>query len=1320
MNWFKNKKRFFLLLIITVVVIGGYGCKERNKLEKTDTLRFQYIESSGKIYSIDSICTQRKIIAGLPETRQMKIVDIIPNNESRVVPVTPITEKAATPDMLAQDDPGIVAGDSLKIFGKYVFTRSPERVEINDVFFNSDVKYSFRYYSKIQGLPHDDISCFMEDEEGHIWIGTKGGGLCRYDGQSFSTYNKNNGLKSLSISKILQGRNSEIWISMVNGGVAKLDGIHTVQYSKENGLLSDDIISMAQDSEGRIWLAYLFGGLSCIEDTIIRHFGPKQGDQMLEILDMKSDDEGNVWMASAKHGLMKFDGKSFYVYTVGGVTYDNNIFSIYIDGKDFWLAVFDKGIARFDGEKFYYYYDMAEVPINNVSCISKDNKGNLWIGTWEKGLLSLSDGNFKTYSKVQGLNNNYIQALLGDSKGILWIANWYGGVTQYLGSVFTHYMPKTGFNQGITQIIHSGDHKQWISSIDGGLMSYDGKKFTQYAFSKRKDMPDFVVSMIKSSDGKLWMGANTEGLFCFDGNDMLNYPIDRNADYVPVNSLFEDREKNIWFVVNLNEIVKFNGKEFSFYKIDSIGPDVFMNNILQDSKGKIWISSWGGGVYCMDGKTITHFSADDGLRSNFVYTCYEDRFGQMWFGVEGIGLMMYDGQGFLNFSDQDGLVDNYPLSIIQDSKGNLIIGGRMGFSILPQKNLQLIANFSATKEIGSIDSLRDDIFRKLTFSDGFFGIGCNREVISEDNKGRIWIGANDRITVFAPDEIEVDTVGPKIEITKIMLFNEDIYWPHLLWKQDTSLVLSNQVALKDFRFDSISPWHLVPYNLELSHKNNFIRFDFIGATSLSPDKVMYSYMLDGHDAGWQKPSPNGLATYGNLSPGKYIFRVKAINAQGYWGNECEYSFVIKTPWWRTWWAFVVYFFVSMASFASFVKIRERSLILKNKLLDKEVEVAKKTIEFKQNIIANVSHEIRTPLAGVIGLTDMLGRTELNELQQNYLVALKQSGENLNEIINQILDYSNIEAGKVELKNETFSLADVFNYAENLFLSLPKKEKLAFSSSIDNRIPHKLLSDKGRINRILQNMLSNAVKYTEKGSVSVGAVLIDPADGALFKNQPIVVKVVVNDTGVGIKKEMLENLFMPFSQVEYKDTRNADSAGLSLAICKNLAELLGGSVGVSSIEGAGSSFWFTFRAFAASQDDDPIVVDHNEKSGELSPLKILYVEDKKVNQMVIKLMLESAGHTVALAANGQIALDMFKPGLFDAILMDIQMPVMDGLTATQKLKEQYRDVPPIIGISANAFKGDREKYMGIGMDEFVTKPVDEAFLFEILRKLCAKV
>lgn len=1308
-----------MFLITTIVVIIAFSCKESIKDETADTLRFPYIESSGKTFSIDSICTQRKILAGLPETRQMKIVDVIPNDESRVFPVKPLIEKAAAPEMISQDDSRVVAGDSLTIHGSYVFTRSPETVEIHDVFFNSNVKYSFRYYSKIQGLPHDDISCFMEDEEGHIWIGTKGGGLCRYDGQSFSTYNKNNGLKSLSISKILQDRNGEIWVSMVNGGVAKLDGIHTVQYTKDKGLLSDDIISMVEDAQGRIWLAYLYGGLSCIEDTIIRHFGPLKGDMMLEILDMKSDSEGNVWMASAKDGLMKFDGKSFYTYAAKGVTYDTNIFNIYVDGKDIWLAVFDKGIARFDGESFYYYYDNTSVPINNVSCITKDIKGNLWIGTWEDGLLSLKDGAFKIYTRDQGMNNNYIQALHGDSNGILWIANWYGGVTQYLGSVFTHYMPKVGFNQGITQIIHTNDNKQWISSIDGGLMSFDGEKFVQYAFAKRNDMPDFVVSMIKSSDGKIWMGANTEGLFCYDGIKMLNYPIDKSADYVPVNSLFEDKDKNIWFVVNLNELVKFNGKEFSYYLIDSINPEVFLNNITQDSKGKIWITSWGGGVYCMDGNKITHFSADDGLGSNFIYTCYEDRYGQIWFGVEGEGLMMYDGQGFLNFSNQDGLVDNYPLSIMQDRKGDLIIGGRMGFSILPQKNLQLIANYSATKKSSSIDSLPDNIFRKLTFSDGFFGIGCNREVISEDRLGRIWIGANDRITVFAPDEIENDTLGPRIEITKLMLFNEDVYWPHLLWKQDTSLVLSNQVTLKDFSFDSISPWHLVPYNLELSHKNNFIRFDFIGVTSLSPDKVMYSYMLDGHDAGWQKPTPNGLATYGNLSPGKYTFRVKAINAQGYWGDECEYSFVVKTPWWKTWWAIVIYFLVSMASFASFVKIRERSLILKNKLLDKEVEVAKKTIEFKQNIIANVSHEIRTPLAGVIGLTDMLGRTELNRIQQDYLVALKQSGENLNEIINQILDYSNIEAGKVEIKNEIFSLTDVFKYAENLFLSLPKKEKLDFSSSIDKRIPPKLLSDKGRINRILQNMLSNAVKYTERGSVSLEAVLIDPADGSLFKNQPLMVKVIVNDTGVGIKKEMLENLFMPFSQVEYIDTRNTDSAGLSLAICKNLAELLGGSVGVSSIEGAGSSFWFTFRAFVASQENELPFVDQNENANELPPLKILYVEDKKVNQMVIKLMLESAGHTVALAANGQIALDMFKPGFFDAILMDIQMPVMDGLTATQKLKEQYKDVPPIIGISANAFKGDREKYMGIGMDEFVTKPVDEAFLFEILRKLCVK-
>ncbi len=391
-------------------------------------------------------------------------------------------------------------------------------------------------------------------------------------------------------------------------------------------------------------------------------------------------------------------------------------------------------------------------------------------------------------------------------------------------------------------------------------------------------------------------------------------------------------------------------------------------------------------------------------------------------------------------------------------------------------------------------------------------------------------------------------------------------------------------------------------------------------------------------------------------------------------------------------------------------VEDRSDQIKKESLEKQVAIAKESAKFKQNFLANMSHEIRTPLTGIIGLIEIIEKTSLNSQLQEYIKILKTSSENLNEIIDQVLDFSKIEAGKVKLKLKPFQLDSLLENAKVLFNTLCDKKDIEFHTIRDKNLPEFIKADDKRITQIINNLVSNAIKFTNKGKI----VLKVELDSYLKETDSLVIKVILSDTGIGIPADKHKNLFAPFSQIDKHDTRLYEGTGLGLSICKELAELHGGKINMKSKPNKGSSFWFTFIAQKATSITE--TKEYKKESSRRGNLNILFAEDKLTNQKVVQLMLNSMGHQVTIAKNGQQAIDLYKPGVFDIILMDIQMPLMDGITATGKLKKKYKDLPPIVGLSANAFEGDREKYMAKGLDEYLTKPVKEEDFIKLLKKL----
>ncbi|MFP4288867.1 MAG: PAS domain S-box protein [Bacteroidales bacterium] len=397
-------------------------------------------------------------------------------------------------------------------------------------------------------------------------------------------------------------------------------------------------------------------------------------------------------------------------------------------------------------------------------------------------------------------------------------------------------------------------------------------------------------------------------------------------------------------------------------------------------------------------------------------------------------------------------------------------------------------------------------------------------------------------------------------------------------------------------------------------------------------------------------------------------------------------------------------------------ITERKRAVK---LEQEIAVAKQSAVFKQNFLSTMSHEIRTPLTGILGMGELLARTNLDETQKQYIDALRQAGDILKETLNLVLDYSKIEAGKVSLKLKKLESKQIVLNAQNFFQGAVGDKKIKFRSEIQENVPDFIFTDIQKLNQIIHNLVSNAIKFTKEGFISFHMALDKQIPDSNNGNSVYLIKITIKDTGSGIEPELTRKLFTPYYQVE-KDNDNPliKGTGLGLSICKELTGLLGGEIGVESQVNSGSSFWFTFK----TQLPDYVLDEKDHKSGNLSSprrarsLNILLVDDKFVNRQVVALILKSLNHHVIMAENGEQAINVYPLHDFDLILMDIVMPVLDGVTATSILKERYPDLPPVVGLSANALEGDRKKYMEKGMDEYLTKPVSSEDFMQLIQKL----
>jgi len=390
----------------------------------------------------------------------------------------------------------------------------------------------------------------------------------------------------------------------------------------------------------------------------------------------------------------------------------------------------------------------------------------------------------------------------------------------------------------------------------------------------------------------------------------------------------------------------------------------------------------------------------------------------------------------------------------------------------------------------------------------------------------------------------------------------------------------------------------------------------------------------------------------------------------------------------------------------------------------EKQAAEAASQAKSTFLANMSHEIRTPLSGVMGFLDLLSKTRLTKIQRDYLKTTEVSAKMLLNVINDTLDFSKIEAGKISIERIEFELKELLEGVVSLHAPNAENRGLDLTFVFNQDVPNRLIGDPSRISQVLSNLLGNAIKFTHNGKIHVQVDLKDESDADAL------IEVSVKDSGIGISAEEQQRLFLPFSQADASITRKYGGTGLGLVISKTLVELMGGEISVESHAGQGARFAFTLRLpkqkiphFRPAHEQ--IVVAQKPGSFKLRSkeagvkLSVLIVDDNEINRKLAKILVEQLGASSDLADNGAQAIDACIRKAYDLILMDIHMPVMDGVEATTRIRELEKDNRHhtlIIALTANALSSDKERYLAAGMDEYLSKPINETAFVNLLKKL----
>lgn len=1220
-------------------------------------------------------------------------------------------------------------------------------------------EFRFERISLEQGLANESVHEIIQDSQGFMWFGTEDG-LNRYDGFNFIVMRHDsadpNSLSSNDFGKIVLDPSGIMWLGTWGGGLNRYDPktgtikryIHDA--GNPHSLSNDRVEFLYKDSFGRLWVGTDGGGVNRLDRTtgnFIRYRHHPDYPASLSSDKAKAiceDNNGNIWIGT-DHGLNRWDPET--------------------------------------GDFTHYFNEPGNhlsLSRNRIRAMVRGGNGTLWIGTRGGGLnrFDPKTGTSQRYThdpvNPGSISDNSIASLYRDSMGNLWIGTYYGGLNLFDPGTgtFTYYRNDPRNSDSLSHnrvdvIYEDRSHNLWLGTRGGGVNRIDLKpeKFQNYSFTPHESggLPHpTILALIPGTDERyVWLGTDGEGVFLFHPEQ------NRNVFHIPngpgglssgrIRSLLMDTNGELWVGTYSGGLdrVTFSGKNnFRVRRFKHDPNDKYsiagnrIHDILEDSDGRIWVATSSGLSVLQFSKNLekpririknyvagAEHAIMEGIGGNYTAVLYQDNNGFLWIGTEsglnrldvtsrtftyfrhdpvcptslsnddiqvihevpgGPGNVLWIGtEKGLNrldtvtldarrFFEKDGLAANKITGILSDENGNLWIATTRGLSKLDP-------------ESGAIKNY--DVF------DGLPGNNFHRNTSFKRQDGLMLFCSTGGITAFYPERVKDNPYHPPLAITAVKIFN-----------RATLLTAAG--------------YENTP--LELSYKENFLSFEFVALDYSNRAKNRFAYRLEGIDPDWVDSGSRRFATYSNLAPGGYEFRVTGSNNDGVWNKEgAGFKFVIMPPFWKTWWFRLLLFLFTGGLLYGGVRFRFKQIEKRNKelketnaRLEEQVRLRKQAeeqlihlqkLETIGTLAGGIAHDFNNILGPILGYTEMtldeLSAAGVDPAVKGWLENVVNASHRAKELVQQILLFA--RRGEHEFKP---LLVQVIIKEAIKLIRASFSPTIEIRQEIDDKCKP-VLADASQIHQVFMNLCTNAKHaMQENGGLLTVTLQNMEVDEELARLHPSLlsvnyVRLTVRDSGHGMDHITRERLFEPF----YTTKNPGEGTGMGLAVVHGIVVAHGGEITVFSEPGKGSEFNVYLPIGLdelPDQDDIPektVVSKGNEH--------ILLVDDEESMTLMAKSILKNMGYRVTIATNSSYALAVFNedPHSFDLLLTDHTMPGKSGIQLTREIKQLRPDLPVIL-MSGFAESIDRDEVMEAGIAFFIPKPFRPRVLGARIRKV----
>ncbi|MBL8270687.1 hybrid sensor histidine kinase/response regulator [Steroidobacter sp.] len=1314
------------------------------------------------------------------------------------------------------------------------------------------------HLSTAEGLPQATVMTTLQDSQGFVWLGTEDG-LVRYDGHRLHRYAAARGeqgtLSGNYIWDIAEDAGGDLWIAVRDRGVArwhrKTDTFTQYRHDPNNpaSLASDNVRAILLDSRGQLWIGTSDAGVAILDPASgrirqLRHTGAAGSLSSDRIFALSLARSGDVWIGT-ESGLDRWSLADDSIASFGpaagteGSLLGKQISHILEDKSGaVWVGSFEVGLTRLDRdgrllEVFRHRRDANSLGSDDVRAVLEDRSGRLWVGTGDGlELLDRASGHFTHFRhddrNPDSLRDSFVMSLYEDQEGLVWIGTRTGGVSRWnpRSWEFGGQRPKWLGSGPVNAFADAPDGRVWIASLDGGLRQFDPHTNEMTPLDALvKDhqalRDDKVMSLRQDHLGTLWIGTMNGGLKKLTAEGRIDSiavkPGDpRATSAAGIMTVVESRSGQIWigtFGGGANVLDPATGaiRQLPFGGTQpGATSSAEVTAIAEDSRGNFWIGTMNGlNLARADGYVLRVFQNEPkdptSLPANSVYAVLVDAQDRVWVATEG-GLSQIDGAvnapekiRFKTFTREQGLSGDTLYGIVPDDAGSLWLSGNAG-----------LMRFDPAS--GAIKAYH----REHGLQGEEFAFGAYFRL----RDGRVCFGGPGGFNIFDPTKLTENRQPPRLALTNI-----DVLGVRMVSKTPFWLL------------------HTVP----LSYRDSIVSLDFGVLDFGSTQHNRLAYRMPGLSEDWIDLGSQRRITLTTLPAGEHLLEVRAASSDSVWSKEPMRITIDRAPApWQSRWAYAAYAALILgvilyrareqrrkfqavveqrAQLETEVQLRTRELVESNRQLAEAAQA-------KSNFLDRMSHELRTPMNGVVGMTELLTRTQLSATQSHLTKTIRSSAQILLQIVNDLLDLSKIRAGKVALESLPIDLGQVLEECTSLFAGAAESKGIELIVCPPTYSEQVLLGDPLRVRQIVMNLVGNAVKFTSQGEVVVRAD-VAVADGRATA------RISVTDTGIGMDAAAVKRIFEPFSQADETTTRKFGGTGLGLAICRELSDIMGGQITVESTPQIGSTFHLslplsiattpmteeakfpgrTLRILtrrsslreslsrhalalgltpvdgssatqpaageivmldASTYPDDLkhvlaaqtawpglIVIATNaevetynlrallnEKTIVLKPVHrislrealavvtglavgsesnslatdtptlkghVLLVEDEPVNAAVAEGYLATLGCTSVWVKSGTEAVARSAGEHFDLILMDLNMPDMDGFAATKLIRQRAGQGKrtPIVALTAHDAATYRDKCLNADMDDILTKPYTMDECSRLLRKWLAQ-